>query len=407
MAGARQSQLLVADLFSGAGGASYGFKSHPAFKVVFAADKQVGKPCNGVGTLQCNKTYEKNVGIQPLERDLAEYDPAEMLAESGLRPGRLDVLISCAPCTGFSRTLQRNHLEDDPRNHLVGRTGLFVEMLKPRLLVMENARELITGNFAYHSKNLRAHLRRLGYSYLGEVHSLDKFGLPQIRERALIIARRDGKTPKSISDLWNGYCVSREGVTVRSAIGGLPPVAAGEAHPDDPMHISPKLSREITLRRMEAMPHDGGSWADLLQHPDVDQLLIPSMKRSVARGDFGSHPDVYGRLWWDRPAVTIKRECAHIGNGRYSHPEQDRMCTVREMAILQGFPRQYVFESDSLSNKYRHIGDAVPPLISYQLAHLCYWMLTGKKPSLAKCVLKGTSLSAKSIIKGVSETLFV
>ena len=65
------------------------------------------------------------------------------------------------------------------------------------------------------------------------------------------------------------------------------------------------------------------------------------MARRVARGDLGSHPDIYGRLWWDRPAVTIKRECSHIGNGRYAHPEQDRLCTVREMALLQGFPRDY------------------------------------------------------------------
>ena len=99
-------------------------------------------------------------------------------------------------------------------------------------------------------------------------------------------------------------------------------------------------------------------------------LLTPAMARRVARGDLGSHPDIYGRLWWDRPAVTIKRECGHVGNGRYAHPEQDRLCTVREMALLQGFPRDYPF-TGSLANMYRHIGDAVPPLISYQLAALC------------------------------------
>jgi site-specific DNA-cytosine methylase len=68
-------------------------------------------------------------------------------------------------------------------------------------------------------------------------------------------------------------------------------------------------------------------------------LLTPAMRRRLAAADLGRHPDGYGRLWWDRPAVTIKRECGHIGNGRYAHPEQDRQGTVREMAILQGFPR--------------------------------------------------------------------
>jgi DNA (cytosine-5)-methyltransferase 1 len=116
------------------------------------------------------------------------------------------------------------------------------------------------------------------------------------------------------------------------------------------------------------------------------------MQRRAAAGDLGSHPDVYERLWWDRPAVTIKRECGHIGNGRYAHPEQDRLCTVREMSILQGFPRGYRF-AGSLSNMYRHIGDAVPPLISYQLAAACRWMLTGDRPDPAELILPGCHLT--------------
>jgi DNA (cytosine-5)-methyltransferase 1 len=125
--------------------------------------------------------------------------------------------------------------------------------------------------------------------------------------------------------------------------------------------------------------------------------MTPAMKRYVAARDFGSHPDVYGRMAWDRPAITIKRECAHVGNGRYSHPEQDRLCTVRELALLQGFPEQYRFGGESLSNQYRHVGDAVPPLISYQLAHLVDWMFTGEKPEVSDCILPGTSLRAGDI----------
>ena len=88
------------------------------------------------------------------------------------------------------------------------------------------------------------------------------------------------------------------------------------------------------------------------------------MAGRVARGDFGSHPDIYGRLWWDRPAVTIKRECGHIGNGRYAHPEQDRLCTVREMALLQGFPRDYQFAGTRSEHvpAYRRRGAAADQL---------------------------------------------
>ena len=120
------------------------------------------------------------------------------------------------------------------------------------------------------------------------------------------------------------------------------------------------------------------------------------MKHRARLRDLGSHPDVYGRMWWDRCAVTIKRECGHIGNGRYAHPEQDRLCTVREMAILQGFPASYTFVG-TLANRYRHIGDAVPPLISYQLAALAQWMLTGRRPEPAELILPGSHLTAADI----------
>jgi DNA (cytosine-5)-methyltransferase 1 len=93
------------------------------------------------------------------------------------------------------------------------------------------------------------------------------------------------------------------------------------------------------------------------------ELLTPSMFRARP----GSFPDVYGRLWWDRPAITITRECAHVGNGRYVHPEQDRLLTVREMALLQGFPADYMFEGP-LTARYNQIGDAVPPMIAAQIA---------------------------------------
>ena len=298
---------------------------------------------------------------------------------------------------GLQQTLRENHLRDDPRNHLVERTGVFVEELRPKILVMENARELLMGNFKHHALALRAHLEHLGYTVSWGVHVLTEFGLPQVRERALVVAVRDRGRAFTLEDLWAGQGVASACATVRRGIAHLPPVGAGQVHPSDPMHVSPSFADPVSVERLAAMPHDGGSWADLIRHPRAERLLIPSMKSAAARGDFGSHPDVYGRLWWDGPCITIKRECSHVGNGRYSHPEQDRMCTVRELALLNGFPAGYTFLG-SLSNKYRHIGDAVPPLISFQLAQVCAWILTGKRPTLTDCILPGTSLHPRDIV---------
>ncbi len=386
------------DLFSGAGGMTYGFHAHPSFKVVAAFDGEFGKPSSGGGSLGCNQTFQMNMGLEPTSVDLSTVDDEFIasLRRDLLNGEDLDVLSACPPCTGFSRANPNNHLEDDTWNSLVVRTEAWVRGLKPRVLVMENARELINGNFSHHYRGLRRRLEALGYDVHGSVHMLNEFGLPQRRERALIVATTLPEGAKGLEDLWRGYRVDPKVTTVRRAIEHLPHVSAGEKNESDPCHVAPKM-KGATLARMQAIPADGGSWKDLRHHPEGDSLMTPAMRRYISAGKFGSHPDVYGRLAWDRPAVTIKRECAHVGNGRYSHPEQHRLCTVRELALLQGFPASYQFGGSSLSNRYRHIGDAVPPLISYQLAHIVRWLFTGEKPDLARCVLDGTNLRAADI----------
>ena len=121
------------------------------------------------------------------------------------------------------------------------------------------------------------------------------------------------------------------------------------------------------------------------------------MLRSIEAGTLNHFCDIYGRMAWDRPAPTIKRECAHPGNGRYLHPEQHRLLSVREMAILQGFPSAYLFPARSRKNAYRHVGDAVPPLVSYQVAGLVEWILTGQRPAIADMILPGSHLTIEDI----------
>jgi DNA (cytosine-5)-methyltransferase 1 len=375
---------------------SYGFHASPDFSVAGAADAQIGKPSTARGALGCNASYCENIGVNPISTDLATANPVEVCQAMGLPENGVTILSACPPCTGFSRTLAENHLRDDSRNNLVGRIPGYVEVLQPEIVVMENARELVMGRFSGHLHGLIDDLSALGYRVSATTHFLNEFGLPQRRERALIIAARQPLPLRGLSELWSGYRVSQKSTHVRRAIWELPPVTAGQADPHDAMHVSPMFSSDVNRQRLAAIPHDGGGWADLARNPESNSLLTPAMQHRAQIGDFGSHPDVYGRLWWDRPAVTIKRECGHVGNGRYSHPEQDRLCTVREMSILQGFPTTYTFVG-TLTNMYRHIGDAVPPLISYQLAALCKWMLTDERPGVEEMILPGCHLSSGDI----------
>jgi DNA (cytosine-5)-methyltransferase 1 len=389
----------VIDLFSGAGGMSYGFHAHPRFELVGAADAEIGKPSTGAGAIDCNATYRANIGIDPVFADLGVVSPSELrrsFAEKlGGRP--LSVLCACPPCTGFSRTIATNHLVDDPRNSLIVRTAAFVDEFSPAIVFIENARELINGKFSGYYQEFCRRLRRMDYDICGDIYMLTRFGLPQFRERAIIVAVKQPFPLLTLDDLWDGYRARTQATHVRRVIINRPSIESGETHPSDSAHTSPAMTGGINHRRLKAIPHDGGSWADLIDHPEADELLVPGMKRSIENGTLNHFCDVYGRMWWDRPAPTIKRECCHIGNGRYAHPVEDRLCTAREMALLQGFPVGYRFVSRSRKNMYRNIGDAVPPLISYQLAWLADWILTGRKPAMESLLLSGTHLRAADI----------
>lgn len=394
----------VVDLFSGGGGMSCGFYAHSAFDLVGAADVEVGKPSTGHGAIGCNDTYEANLKVEPLAVDLSVISADELAEKMPADVDDLEVLLACPPCTGFSRAISKNWAEDDPRNSLVARVADHVARMKPRVFMMENVPQLLNGNFRHHFAALRENLQGMGYKVHASSHALSRFGLPQQRERALVIAVSSDLPLYTLEDLWQGYEVSSQATTVRRAIAHLPRVATGDAHPDDSNHTSTLLKGE-SLERIAAMPHNGGSWPDLLGNPDTEKYLIPSMRKAVDRGRLNSYCDVYGRMSWDKPAPTIKRECSHVGNGRYAHPEQDRQCTVRELGILQGFPSDYMFTGGSRKNLYRQIGDAVPPLVSYQLAWVAHWILTGEKPDLDQVVLPKTSLRADDFVLSESAQL--
>jgi DNA (cytosine-5)-methyltransferase 1 len=385
----------VADFFSCGGGTSAGFSRRPEFRIVGAVDLELAKPSGGLGASDCNGTYFANHGVEPFNRDMMTLEPGEFAEMAGIRAGHLDVMISCAPCTHLSRANPNNHLEDRSENTLIGRSGDFAVHLLPAVFFMENARELIMGNYRHHHQALVKRLRRAGYDVRSDIHILDRFGLPQIRERALVVASRLGPA-RTLEDLWQGWTVRRDSMTVRTALSRL--AEWQREHPDDPDgNAYPSMGAEV-LKRLAATPADGGGWADVARNPETRGLCTTDCLRRWKTGDLGSHPDVYGRMWWDRPAPTIKRECAHVGNGRYGHPREDRLLTVREMATLQGFPFDYKFPAKAVANRYRHIGDAVPPLIAHQMSALAKWMKTGVRPDPSDWVMPHTVLRVEDII---------
>ncbi|NJL72975.1 MAG: DNA cytosine methyltransferase, partial [Candidatus Competibacteraceae bacterium] len=227
------------------------------------------------------------------------------------------------------------------------------------------------------------------YDVRAEVQFLNRFGLPQIRERALIVASIKGRA-RTLDDLWEGWEVDPLAVTVRTALDRLAEWRIRESD-DDTGDVFPGMTPTVRSR-ITATPKDGGGWIDLARNQETRHHLTADCLRRWEIKDLGSHPDVYGRMWLDRPAPTIKRECAHVGNGRYVHPTENRLLTVREMATLQGFPFWYKFPGRSVANRYRAIGDAVPPLIARQIAACAEWSITGRKPDAEEWIMPDTTL---------------
>ena len=207
----------------------------------------------------------------------------------------------------FLKKIPQNHLIDDPRNRLVERVADFVEEFLPDFLIMENVKELLRGKHIHHFHGLCERLKQLNYSLYADVHQLSEYGLPQRRERALVIARRNR------GFIGHPLIKKVEKRSVWETISHLPKLDAGEIDPCDPMHVSPGMTSKVKLR-IQAIPKDGGSWGDIMYNPNISdeekhKLLIPSMFRARP----GSFPDVYGRLKWHDVAATITRECGHVG----------------------------------------------------------------------------------------------
>jgi DNA (cytosine-5)-methyltransferase 1 len=299
-----------------------------------------------------NATYKKNLDLKPFQADISKYAerPHTLLRQlyaSGWSDSRPTVLIGCAPCQGFSSHRNAAGNKDD-RNSLFLDFIYLATKLRPTAVVIENVPELLTHRYWPYVSKLRNALEGAGYFTHLAVHNMAAFGVAQERFRVVAVAMRRPFRPLA------GYLARTGYKSVRSSIGELPEVRPGAVDPSDPLHYSAE-HRASTLRIIAAVPKNGGNRpADL--GPE-------SLRRIARRQGKAAYEDVYGRLSWDKPAITITAYARNPASGRFIHPEQDRGLTVREAALLQGFPRDYWFEG-SFDKRFSQIGNAVPPTFS-------------------------------------------
>lgn len=320
------------DLFAGAGGLSVGLRS-TGFNVVAAVEWDP----TAAATYRLNHPQ-----TQLIVSDIRCISGRALLRQTGLKRGELDLLTGCPPCQGFStlRTKRKSlSKRPDERNELIIDVLRLVRSLRPRALVLENVPGLAHD---YRFADFRAGLTRAGYRTEFSVVDAADFGVPQRRQRLVLIAFRGKEVPAD----WARSTTRR--TTVRDAIGGLP--QAGKS--GDPLHDWVENRSPKVLARIRAVPPDGGSRSDIKSRSLVADCHLRS----------NGYNDVFGRMRWDAVAPTITSGCSNPSKGRFLHPVFDRAITLREAALLQSFPRSYQFAVErGKEHIAMQIGNAFPP----------------------------------------------
>ncbi len=336
-----RNQNIAIDLFCGCGGVTEGLKQ-AGFTVVAAVDND---------PICCNTYRANHPEVALIEKDICKTSARSLKLLLGKR--KLDLLVVCAPCQPFS-SLNKSDKPDD-RIYLILQAIRFAKALKPAYLLFENVPGLTKNQSVVGT--LKSELEKLGYilSKPQQVDAAD-YQVPQRRVRCVIIASRKGTItiPAPTTPAGNR-------ITVRDAIGNLPDVDGVDKDKKDPLHIRRHHS-DITIQRLQHIPHDGGSRSDL-----PDELVLPCHKKLDDEGNMTHYCDVYGRMHWDDVSPTLTTGCTDVTKGRYAHPCYDRAITLREAALLQTFPVRYQFCGNA-GQIAKQIGNAVPVNLAKNLA---------------------------------------
>jgi DNA (cytosine-5)-methyltransferase 1 len=322
------------DLFAGCGGMTLGFEATGRFRSVFAVEWDA----------DAAETYRRNFG------DHIVAGPIEAVE----RFPSVDVVIGGPPCQGFSRlNMFGVGLE---RRSLWREYVRALEDAEPSLFVMENVPELLRS--AEYVAFADA-ARRLGFLVEGRILNAADYGVPQRRRRAFVIGSRLGVPQWPSPDHFPPHLLPVGGKpwrTFRDAVAGLP------LEPNGENWHRPRTPRAISLERYRTIPNEGEGRFELAKRrPDITPACWLRKKTGST--------DVFGRLWWDRPAYTIRTEFYKPEKGRYLHPSEHRPITVREAARCMTFPDDFELpEGQSMTSVARQVGNAVPPLLAEKVA---------------------------------------
>ena len=348
----RASRLTAVDLFAGGGGLSVGLK-RAGMEVVAAVE------LDG----HAFATYKTNhPEVAAYKQDIRTILWKEIKKHCGR--SRLDLMAGCPPCQGFT-SLTVKYRRTDPRNRLIDEMARLIEEARPRTVMMENVPRLASTGKALFDGFVER-LIRAGYLVRYGVLQVADFGVPQSRRRLVLLAGKGFEIPlpQPTHDR-----LGRDGLprwrTVRSAIGGLPEphTLLSAKRLGGPTAVNWHVVRQLSERNIKRIRYAavGRGWSR------IPKRLRPDCQKDQRAG----FSNVYGRMAWDQESPTITGGCTTFSKGRFGHPSEDRTISALEAALLQTFPKEYVFDTPYMEYVCEIIGNALPCEFAEVLARQC------------------------------------
>ena len=340
-------KIKYVDLFAGCGGLSKGFYLSGDFEDI--AFVEYWKPA--IDTFKEN--FPNSILLGEDITKITEEDIKKLNGNS------IDLIIGGPPCQGFSIAGKRD--TKDPRNSLFMDFVRVVNIIKPKMFLMENVKGLVSMKTATGEKVLDVILRefeQIGYKVKYKVIDSATYGIPQHRHRIFFVGIRGDKNnfqfPKETHAEQEKILIDGTKInkfkTVRQAIGDLESLESGQKSKTDSLHFAIEHV-ERHIKWLKVTPE--GKTAHLNEDPN---LRPPS-----------GYPTTYKRFWWDRPAPAVTTCFSSISSQNNVHPRDTRAITIREASRLQTFPDDFKF-MNSISSIRKQIGNAVPPQLAKVLA---------------------------------------
>lgn len=354
--------MRLVDLFAGCGGMTAGFVE-AGFDPILSVEWD----------LAAAATYAANFG----EGHTRHLDVADVSNAMLRKLGSVDVVIGGPPCQGFSNLGRKDPA--DPRNSLWREFMRVIVEVKPKVFVIENVDRFARSPEHFDLTNSVRRGKLRGYELSTHVLNAADFGVPQRRQRTIVIGSRVG-TPShpspthardSAGDLlpWRSVRDAFEGIPLWPDTTSLPSskerffgVEVPGVFKAKDLHIG-RNPTELSLKRYDAVPPGGSRF-------DVPEDLLPDCWRNKPTGT----TDVMGRMRWEAPSLTVRTEFFKPEKGQYLHPQWaaggdrvNRPITHWEAARLQTFPDSFLWCGTKMQIA-KQIGNAVPPRLAYAIA---------------------------------------